>query len=158
MSVNLGQPVSDFSATATGGQTVRLSELRGYWVVLYFYPKDGTPGCTVEGQQFRDLHERFNALNAIVFGISRDSLGSHDNFRAKHGFPFHLIADTDGALCALFDVIKLKKLYGRESLGVERSTFLLDTAGVLRREWRRVKVAGHAEAVLAAIKTITTLP
>lgn len=152
MSVSVGQPVPDFSVAATGDRTVRLSALRGRRVVLYFYPKDNTPGCTVEGQQFRDLHERFAASNGVIFGVSRDSLRSHENFRAKHGFPFHLIADTDETLCKLFDVLKLKKLYGKESIGVERSTFLIDENSVLRREWRKVKVDGHAETVLAAIK------
>ena len=152
MSVSVGQPVPDFSAVATSDQTVRLSALRGRRVVLYFYPKDHTPGCTVEGQQFRDLHDRFAAANVAVFGVSRDSLRSHENFRAKHGFPFHLIADTDETLCELFEVLKLKKLYGKESIGVERSTFLIDETGVLRREWRKVKVDGHAEAVLAAVE------
>lgn len=155
MSVSLGQAVPDFSASATDGLTVRLSELRGRRVVLYFYPKDNTPGCTVEGQQFRDLHDRFTASNAVMFGVSRDSLPGHDRFRAKHGFPFHLISDSDESLCALFDVIKLKKLYGKESLGVERSTFLIDAAGVLRREWRKVKVDGHAEKVLAAVEALS---
>lgn len=154
MSVSLGQPVPDFSAIATDGLTVRLSELRGRRVVLYFYPKDNTPGCTAEGQRFRDLHDRFTASNTVVFGVSRDSLRSHDHFRAKHGFPFHLIADNDESLCALFDVIKLKKRYGKESLGVERSTFLIDIDGELRQEWRKVKVEGHAEAVLAAVETL----
>lgn len=158
MSLSLGQPVPDFGGAATSGQTVRLSELRGRRVVLYFYPRDNTPGCTVEGQQFRDLHDRFNALDTVVLGISRDSLRSHDGFRAKHGFPFHLIADTDEALCRLFDVIKLKKLYGKESLSVERSTFLIDADGVLRREWRKVKVDGHAQAVLAAVEAMATPP
>ncbi|HCK79856.1 MAG TPA: peroxiredoxin [Candidatus Competibacter sp.] len=154
MSVTLDQPVPDFSAAATGGLTVKLSEWRGRPVVLYCYPKDNTPGCTLEGQQFRDLYDRFTALDAVVFGVSRDSVRSHDNFRAKYGFPFHLIADSDGALCALFDVIKLKKHYGKEGLGVERSTFLIDRAGVLRREWRKVKVDGHARAVLAALESL----
>lgn len=153
MSVSPGQPVPDFSAIATGGQTVRLSELRGRRVVLYFYPKDNTPGCTVEGQQFRDLHDRFVAANAVVFGVSRDSPRSHDGFRAKHGFPFHLLSDGDGALCALFDVIKPKKLYGKPSLGVERSTFLIDADGALRREWRKVKADGHAAQVLAVVES-----
>lgn len=152
MSVSVGQPVPDFSAAATGDQTLRLSDLRGRRVVLYFYPRDHTPGCTVEGQQFRDLHDRFAAANAVIFGVSRDSLRSHENFRAKHGFPFHLIADTDETLCELFEVLKLKKLYGKESIGVERGTFLIDETGVLRREWRKVKVDGHAEAVLAAVE------
>lgn len=154
MNASLGQPVPDFGASATDGLTVRLSELRGRRMVLYFYPKDNTPGCTVEGQQFRDLHDRFAASNAVVFGVSRDSLRSHDNFRAKHGFPFHLIADVDETLCKLFDVIKPKKLYGKESLGVERSTFLIGADGTLRREWRKVKADGHAAAVLAAIEAL----
>jgi peroxiredoxin Q/BCP len=152
MSVTVGQPVPDFSAAATGDRTVRLSDLRGRRVVLYFYPRDHTPGCTVEGQQFRDLHDRFAAANVVIFGVSRDSLRSHENFRAKHGFPFHLIADADETLCELFEVLKLKKLYGKESIGVERGTFLIDETGVLRREWRKVKVDGHAEAVLAAVE------
>jgi peroxiredoxin Q/BCP len=154
MSVSVDQPVPDFSAAATGGRTVRLSELRGQRVVLYFYPKDNTPGCTVEGQQFRDLHQRFAALNAVVLGASRDSLRSHENFCAKYDFPFPLLADADATLCRLFDVLKLKKLYGRESLGVERSTFLIDANGVLRREWRKVKVDGHAAEVLAAVEAL----
>lgn len=152
MDIRVGQPVPDFSATATGDQTVRLSELRGRRLVLYFYPKDSTPGCTVEGQQFRDLSDRFAALNTMIFGVSRDSPRSHENFRAKQGFPFHLLADTDETLCRLFGVLKLKKMYGRESLGVERSTFLIDEQGVLRREWRKVKADGHAAEVLAAIE------
>ena len=154
MSVSVDQPVPDFSAAATGGRTVRLSELRGQRVVLYFYPKDNTPGCTVEGQQFRDLHQRFAALNAVVLGASRDSLRSHENFCAKYDFPFPLLADADETLCRLFDVIKLKKHYGKEALGVERSTFLIDADGVLRREWRKVKADGHAAEVLAAVEAL----
>ncbi|MEH6873710.1 MAG: peroxiredoxin [Candidatus Competibacter sp.] len=154
MSVSVGQAVPDFSAAATGDRTVCLPELRGRPVVLYFYPKDNTPGCAAEGQQFRDLHERFAALNAAVFGVSRDSLRSHENFRAKYGFPFPLLADVDETLCRLFDVIKLKRNYGKEALGVERSTFLIDANGVLRREWRKVKVDGHAAAVLAAVEAL----
>lgn len=154
MSVSVGRAVPDFSAAATGDRTVCLPELRGRPVVLYFYPKDNTPGCAAEGQQFRDLHERFAALNAAVFGVSRDKLRSHENFRAKHGFPFPLLADVDETLCRLFDVIKLKRNYGKEALGVERSTFLIDANGVLRREWRKVKVDGHAAAVLAAVEAL----
>ena len=154
MSVSVGQAVPDFSAGATGDRTVCLPELRGRPVVLYFYPKDNTPGCTAEGQQFRDLHERFAALNVAVFGVSRDSLRSHENFRAKYGFPFPLLADVDETLCRLFEVIKLKRNYGKEALGVERSTFLIDANGVLRREWRKVKVDGHAAAVLAAVEAL----
>ena len=154
MSVSVGQAVPDFSAAATGDRTVCLPELRGRPVVLYFYPRDNTPGCAAEGQQFRDLHERFAALNAAVFGVSRDGLRSHENFRAKYGFPFPLLADVDETLCRLFDVIKLKRNYGKEALGVERSTFLIDANGVLRREWRKVKVDGHAAAVLAAVEAL----
>lgn len=157
MSVSLGQPIPDFTASATDGLTVRLAELRGHRVVLYFYPRDNTPGCTVEGQQFRDLHDRFAALKTIVFGVSRDGLHSHENFRTKHGFPFQLISDSDESLCKLFDVIKLKKLYGKESLGVERSTFLIDSDGTLRRAWRKVKVDGHAENVLAAVEALPAI-
>ncbi|HRD48328.1 MAG: peroxiredoxin [Candidatus Competibacter sp.] len=154
MSISMGQLVPDFSAVATGDRIVRLSDLRGQRLVLYFYPKDNTPGCTVEGQQFRDLHERFTGLNTVVFGVSRDSVRSHENFRARQNFPFDLIADSDEALCRLFDVIKLKKNYGKEALGVERSTFLIDENGVLRREWRKVKTDGHAAAVLAAVEAL----
>lgn len=154
MSVTVGQAVPDFSAAATGERTVRLAELRGQRVVLYFYPKDSTPGCTVEGQQFRELHDQFAALNTVIFGVSRDSLRSHEKFRATQGFPFALISDGDEALCRLFDVLKLKKMYGRESLGVERSTFLMDETGVLRREWRKVKPEGHAAEVLAAVAAL----
>ncbi len=156
MRVTVGQPVPDFSAVATGDQIVRLSELRGRPVVLYFYPKDHTSGCTVEGQQFRDLHDRFAALNAVVFGASRDNPSSHARFRAQQGFPFHLIADTDQALCQLFEVLKPKKMYGKNVVGVERSTFLIDSAGVLRREWRKVKPDGHAAEVLAAVGAMSS--
>lgn len=149
--VEIGQAVPDFSVAATDGQSVQLSALRGHSVVLYFYPRDNTPGCTMEAQQFRDLHQHFLAANAIVFGVSRDSLHRHQLFRAKYDLPFQLIADEDQRLCELFDVIKLKTHYGKESLGVERSTFLIDAEGVLRREWRKVKVDGHAAAVLAAL-------
>lgn len=152
--VALGQPVPDFSAPATGDQTVRLSALRGRNVVLYFYPKDNTPGCTTEGQDFRDHHAEFVALDTVVLGVSRDSLRSHENFRGKQGFPFALIADGDENLCRLFDVIKPKNMYGREVLGIERSTFLIDRDGILRREWRKVKVVGHVAEVLAAVRNL----
>lgn len=150
----LGSPVADFSAPATGDKTVRLSDFKGKNVVLYFYPKDNTPGCTTEGQQFRDFHDEFKALNTVILGVSRDSLRAHENFKAKQAFPFDLIADTDETLCKQFDVIKLKKMYGKESLGVERSTFLIDKQGVLRKEWRKVKVNGHVEQVLDAVKNL----
>lgn len=154
MAVTLEQPVTDFSATATSGVQVSLSALKGQHLVLYFYPKDSTPGCTTEGQGFRDHYPAFQAANTLVFGVSRDGLKSHENFKCKQAFPFELISDKDEALCQLFDVIKLKKLYGKEYLGVDRSTFLIDKNGVLRQEWRGVKVPGHVEAVLAAAQAL----
>ncbi len=154
MTVAIDQPVSDFEIAATGDQTVRLSALKGKQVVIYFYPKDSTPGCTTEGQGFRDHYAEFQAANTEVFGVSRDSLKSHENFKAKQGFPFELLSDKDEALCQLFDVIKLKKLYGKEYMGVDRSTFLIDKDGVLRHEWRGVKVPGHVEAVLEQAKAL----
>ncbi|MVW75340.1 peroxiredoxin [Pseudomonas xionganensis] len=154
MAVALDTPVADFQAQATSGQTVKLSDLKGQQVVLYFYPKDSTPGCTTEGQGFRDHYPAFQAANTLVFGVSRDGLKSHENFKCKQAFPFELISDKDETLCQLFDVIKLKKLYGKEYLGVDRSTFLIDKDGVLRQEWRGVKVPGHVEAVLAAAQTL----
>lgn len=154
MTVEIDQPVPDFTAQATAGQTVTLSAFKGRQVVLYFYPKDSTPGCTTQGQGFRDQLDAFEAANTVVFGISRDGLKSHENFKAKQGFTFELISDKDEALCQLFDVIKLKKLYGKEYLGVDRSTFLIDRDGVLRQAWRGVKVPGHVEAVLAAAQAL----
>ena len=154
MAVALDQPVAHFQAQATGGQTVSLADLKGRQVVLYFYPKDSTPGCTTEGQGFRDQYAAFQAANTEVFGVSRDSVKSHENFKAKQEFPFELISDKDEAVCQLFDVIKLKKLYGKEYLGVDRSTFLIDSEGVLRQEWRGVKVPGHVDAVLAAAQAL----
>ena len=157
MTVAIDQPVSDFEIAATGEQTVRLSALKGKQVVIYFYPKDSTPGCTTEGQGFRDHYAEFQAANTEVFGVSRDSLKSHENFKAKQGFPFELLSDKDEALCQLFDVIKLKKLYGKEYMGVDRSTFLIDKNGVLRHEWRGVKVPGHVEAVLEQAKALSRI-
>ena len=154
MAVAIDQPVSDFQIAATSEKTVKLSDLKGKQVVIYFYPKDSTPGCTTEGQGFRDHHADFQAANTEIFGVSRDSLKSHENFKAKQGFPFELLSDKDEALCQLFDVIKLKKLYGKEYLGVDRSTFLIDKDGVLRHEWRGVKVPGHVEAVLEQAKAL----
>ena len=145
--------VADFEAAATGG-TFRLSEHAGHPVVLYFYPKDNTPGCTTEGMQFRDLYPRFRKLGAVVAGISRDSLESHANFKAKMAFPFPLVSDADEALCNAFGVIKMKNMYGKKVRGIERSTFVIDKDGNLAREWRGVKVPGHAEEVLAFVKTL----
>ncbi|XQE68979.1 peroxiredoxin [Pseudomonas sp. P3C3] len=154
MAVSLDQPVADFSAAATSGQQVSLSALKGQQVVIYFYPKDSTPGCTTEGQDFRDQHAAFQTANTVVFGVSRDGMKSHENFKCKQSFPFELISDKDEALCQLFDVIKLKKLYGKEYLGIDRSTFLIDAQGVLRQEWRGVKVPGHVDEVLAAAQAL----
>ncbi|AOE87002.1 peroxiredoxin [Pseudomonas sp. TCU-HL1] len=154
MAVSLNQPVADFSAQATSGQEISLSALKGKQIVLYFYPKDSTPGCTTEGQGFRDQHEAFLAANTLIFGVSRDGLKSHENFKCKQAFPFELISDKDETLCQQFDVIKLKKLYGKEYMGVDRSTFLIDHDGVLRQEWRGVKVPGHVDAVLAAAQAL----
>jgi peroxiredoxin Q/BCP len=150
----MNRVVGDFEAEATGGNTVRLKDLRGKHVVLYFYPKDATPGCTQEGQDFRDLYNKFRRRAAVIFGISRDSLESHEKFKEKHNFPFELISDPDEKLCRKFDVIKEKNLYGRKFMGIERSTFLIDADGKLRREWRKVKVKGHAEEVLEAVSEL----
>ena len=149
--ISPGSSVPDFALPATGGKIVRLQALRGSNVVLYFYPKDSTPGCTREGQDFRDHIGAFEKLNAVVLGVSRDSLKSHENFRTKQCLPFDLLSDSDETLCRQFDVIKEKNMYGKKVMGIERSTFLLDAKGVLRREWRKVKVDGHVEDVLAAL-------
>lgn len=151
--ISLGDAVPEFAAVATGGE-VRLSDLRGHPVVLFFFPKADTPGCTREGQDFRDLYPQFQARDVAVIGVSRDGLPAQQRFKARHEFPFELIADTDERLCRLFDVIKQKNLYGKQVIGIERSTFLLDGAGVLQREWRRVKVAGHADEVLGAARAL----
>ncbi|MCG7591141.1 MULTISPECIES: peroxiredoxin [Halomonadaceae] len=148
MTIELGQPVPDFSAPATGDTTITLSELRGKQVVVYFYPKASTPGCTTEGGDFRDRKAAFDAANTVIIGVSRDGLRSQENFKAKQDFNFELISDKDETVCRLFDVIKLKKMYGKEHLGIERSTFLIDQDGKLAQEWRGVKVPGHAEDVL----------
>ena len=150
----LSRVVKDFKCAATGDQTIQLKSLRGKKVVLYFYPKDATPGCTTEGQDFRDLHARFKEQNAIILGASRDSITSHEKFREKQQFPFDLLSDTDEKLCKQFDVIKEKNMYGRKVMGIERSTFLIDKQGKLAHEWSKVKVDGHAEAVLDAAKAL----
>lgn len=152
--IGIGQKVVNFSLPATGNQTLSLENFQGHKVVLFFYPRDNTPGCTSEGQEFRDLHDEFLRQNARVLGISRDSLKSHENFREKYQFPFDLLADTEEIACRQFDVIKEKNLYGKKVMGIERSTFLIDEAGVLRREWRKVKVNGHAREVLDAIQDL----
>ena len=150
----LGKPVKDFSLPSTGGATFKLSEHKGKKLVLYFYPKDNTPGCTTEGVQFGELHKQFAKAGCEVFGLSRDSLRSHENFKAKFAFPFELLSDAEEAACAQFGVIKMKNMYGKKVRGIERSTFVLDGKGVLVREWRGVKVPGHAEEVLSFVKTL----
>ncbi|MAR74382.1 MULTISPECIES: peroxiredoxin [unclassified Halomonas] len=154
MTVSIGEPVPDFSASATGDNTITLSQLRGRQVVIYFYPKASTPGCTTEGGDFRDHKADFDDANTVVIGVSRDGIRAQENFKAKQGFNFELISDKDEAVCGLFDVIKLKKLYGKEHLGIERSTFLIDSEGRLAREWRKVKVKGHVEEVLEAAREL----
>jgi peroxiredoxin Q/BCP len=156
MSPAIGDAVPDIELTTTGEKTLKLSDLRGKNLVLFFYPKASTPGCTTEAQGFRDAAVAFEAASATILGASRDGFKAQENFKAKHSFPFDLVSDTDEALCRLFDVIKLKKMYGRESLGIERSTFLIDKDGVLRRQWRKVKVKGHVEEVLAAAEELAS--
>lgn len=150
----LNRVVGDFSADATGDQKIRLKDLRGKNVVIYFYPKDSTPGCTTEGRDFSALHGKFKRANTVIFGVSRDSIASHEKFKEKQGFPFDLLSDPDEEVCKKFDVIQEKTLYGRKFMGVVRSTFLIDADGKLRREWRNVKVKGHAEEVLEAVKAL----
>jgi len=152
--VALGETVANFSLPATGGAQWQLAEARGRKLVLYFYPRDNTPGCTLEGRDFAQLAASFAAAGTAIVGISRDSLESHEKFRGQMGFPFPLLSDSDETVCQQFDVIRQKHLYGRSFLGVERSTFLLDAHGVLRAEWRKVKVPGHARAVLAAAEAL----
>ncbi len=150
----IDQKVPDFTLPATGGQSFNLAAQAGKTVVIYFYPKDSTPGCTTEAQQFRDLHPRFVAVNAVILGISRDSLKSHENFKTKQALSFELGSDSDEAVCNLFGVIKQKMMYGKQVRGIERSTFVIDANGVLRREWRGVKVPGHAQDVLDYVTTL----
>ncbi len=144
----------DFQLPSTSGKTFKLSEHLGKTLVIYFYPKDSTPGCTTQGQQFRDHYADFKATNTEVFGISRDSMKSHENFKGKFEFPFDLLADTEELACQLFGVIKMKKMYGKEVRGIERSTFIIDKEGALIREWRGVKVDGHIPEVLAFVRSL----
>ena len=149
----LGKPVADFSVASTGG-TFRLKDERGSKLVLYFYPKDNTPGCTQQGSDFRDAYREFTRAGARIYGISRDSVKSHQGFKAKMKFPFELLADEDETVCKLFDVIKMKNMYGRKVRGIVRSTFVVDEKGVLAREWRGVKVPGHVQEVLNFVKAL----
>ncbi len=150
----LNRVVADFKMDATGNKQLRLKDFRGQNVVLYFYPKDSTPGCTLEGQDFRDLRSKFKRQKIVILGVSRDSIASHEKFREKQKLPFDLLSDADEKLCAEFDVIREKTLYGRKFLGIERSTFLIDASGTLWREWRKVKVKGHAAEVLDAVREL----
>lgn len=152
--VSIGKKVPQFSLPVTGNQTIKLSELKGKNIVIYFYPKDSTPGCTLEGQDFRDNIRKFSSRNTRILGVSRDSLSSHEKFKEKQQFNFDLISDEDEKLCSIFDVIKEKNMYGKKHMGIERSTFLIDEKGILRNEWRKVKVKGHVEEVLEAVKNL----
>ena len=150
----MNRVVKNFKAAATRNKTIELKELRGQNVVIYFYPKDSTPGCTTEGQDFRDLHAKFRRQKTVILGVSRDSIASHEKFRDKQNFPFDLISDPDEILCKQFDVIHEKSLYGKKFMGIVRSTFLIDASGKLRQEWRKVKVNGHADEVFEAVKAL----
>ena len=150
----MNRVVKNFKAAATRNKTIELKELRGQNVVIYFYPKDSTPGCTTEGQDFRDLHAKFRRQKTVILGVSRDSIASHEKFRDKQNFPFDLISDPDEVLCKQFDVIHEKSLYGKKFMGIVRSTFLIDASGKLRQEWRKVKVNGHANEVFEAVKAL----
>lgn len=154
-SLTIDQAVPNFSAPATSETTFTLADYKGKKnLVIYFYPKDSTPGCTTEGQNFRDLYSDFQAADTEIFGVSRDSMKRHENFKAKQAFPFELISDEDEAVCKLFDVIKLKKNYGKEYMGIVRSTFLIDKEGVLRQHWDNVRVKGHVDEVLIAVQSL----
>jgi peroxiredoxin Q/BCP len=150
----LNQSIPDFELPSTGNKLFRLSEAAGKHLVIYFYPKDDTPGCTVEGKDFRDAYAEFAKLDCDIVGISRDTIKSHENFKAKMDFPFELLSDTDETVCKLFDVMKMKNMYGKQVRGVERSTFVVDEGGILRREWRGVKVPNHVQEVLDFVKTL----
>ncbi|MFT5426383.1 MAG: peroxiredoxin Q/BCP [Gammaproteobacteria bacterium] len=152
--IKLGKEVTDIKLAATGDQSLQLSDFRGKKIVLYFYPKDSTPGCTLEGQDFRDNKRKFSARNTVILGVSRDSVKSHENFKDKQAFTFELLSDPDEKLCTQFDVIKEKNMYGKKVIGIERSTFLINEDGILIQEWRKVKVDGHVEDVLNEIKKL----
>jgi len=154
MPTAIGETIPDVELPATGDKTIKLSDFRGKRLLLYFYPKASTPGCTQEGLDFSAAAADFNAANTVILGASRDGIKAQENFKAKQGFSFDLLSDKDETLCRAFDVIKMKKMYGKESLGVERSTFLVDESGVLRREWRGVKVKGHVDEVLEAVRAL----
>ena len=152
--LEVGSVVPEFSVASTNEKTFVLSENKGKNIVIYFYPRDSTPGCTTEGQNFRDAKAEFDALNTIIVGVSKDTMRKHENFKAKQSFNFELLSDEDGNVCEIFDVYKLKKLYGKEYMGIERSTFLIDTKGVIQKVWRKVKVKEHVAEVLEATKNL----
>ena len=152
--IKVGKKVPVFSLPSTGNKILKLSDLKGKNIIIYFYPKDATPGCTIEGQNFRDNIRKFSSRNTIVLGVSRDKINSHEKFKKNQKFPFDLLSDEDETLCKIFDVIKEKNMYGKKFIGIERSTFLIDEKGILRKEWRKVKVKGHMEEVLTALKEI----
>ena len=152
--ITIGTKVPSFSLPATGDQDISIDDFIGKNVVVYFYPKDSTPGCTTESQNFRDLLDDFTTANTVILGISRDSIKSHHKFKDKQALPFDLLSDADEIACKLFDVIKMKNMYGKQFLGIERSTFLIDSKGILQQEWRKVRVKGHVEAVLEAVKAL----
>jgi len=152
--VNIGKKVSPFSLPATGEKDLSLKDFKGSKLVIYFYPKDSTPGCTLEGQNFRDRYDEFKKAGAEILGVSRDSLKAHENFKARQEFPFDLLSDADETLCRQFDVIHEKNMYGRKVMGIVRSTFLIDSNGVLQKEWRKVRVKGHVDDVLEAVKSL----
>ena len=152
--IELNKPLPNFSVQATSEQIITNESMKDKNVVIYFYPRDSTPGCTTEGQEFRDNINAFEEANTIIFGVSKCSMKKHENFKAKQSFPFELISDPDETFCKLFDVIKLKKLYGKEYMGIERSTFLFDKNGILKKEWRKVKVKGHVAEVLEASQAL----
>jgi peroxiredoxin Q/BCP len=153
--VNVGKRVANFSLPATGDKMLSLDDFQGRHLVLYFYPKDHTPGCTREGQDFRDAHDAFKKANTEILGVSRDSVGTHENFCSKQSFTFDLLSDAEESLCRQFDVIREKNMYGRKYMGIERSTFLIDAVGILRFEWRKVKVPGHVDEVLQAVNSLS---
>jgi len=152
--VKIGKKVTDIKIPATGEQTLKISDFKDKNIVVYFYPKDSTPGCTREGQDFRDNITKFRRAKTVILGVSRDSIKAHENFKAKQNFPFDLLSDKEEKLCQQFDVIKEKNMYGKKVMGIERSTFLIDKKGVLQQEWRKVKVDGHVDEVLAAVKEL----
>lgn len=154
MSTTIGEPAPEFSLPATGEKIASLKAFSGKNLVLYFYPRDSTPGCTQQGQEFRDLYPKFKKLDTEILGVSRDTMRSHENFKGREQFPFDLLSDQEETACKAYDVIKEKNLYGKKVLGIERSTFLIDKQGILRREWRKVKVAGHVAEVLEAVKSL----